>query len=247
MKKYMWMFLLFCLFGLSFAQDNGASSVSKDNYIDTPGEIKNITQTLASDNGVEIQQIQFRFCNDNKLTKDLELNMRPWQKKQICIAINNQSPKQIPLRFWFSEWIINSTNDLVCGSDKTENKFSRQIAIHQTTGIMLPASGNLIEMFTYIAPKNVSWNTIGCFGYEIDRQEAIKDGNMFLIIPRKVWYIHINITWSVYNFWWLDDIKDTYTKNKNIIFTIIAVILGIWILITIFQKDTKKDKHISKK
>jgi hypothetical protein len=81
-----------------------------------------------------------------------------------------------------------------------------------------------------------------CFGYKIDKEEKIKNWNMFLIVPRKVWYIQIDITWDVYNFGRRDDTKKIYIQYERKIFTVIAIIFGIWIIISIFQKDTKKRK-----
>lgn len=233
MKKYIWIFVLFCSISNVFAQQSSISWKNIDNNTIT----KSVTQDLYSDNITDLNNIQSMFCNDSKITKDLTIDLRPWQRKNICIVFINKSNISIPLSFWFSDTIVNNEGLLTC--DVTKNTFSKSIKNNIITWIIIPVSWTIIQNFTYISSKNTSWNINGCFGYQIDKQEKIKDGNMFLIIPRKVWFIYINITWSVYNFWRRDDIKE----SKNTIFKFIAGVLSVWIIITIFQKDKKKDKR----
>jgi len=73
-------------FGLSLAQE---TNISSDNKV-TPGETKIITQDLGSESMLDLQKIQSRFCNDEKTTKDLNIFMRPGQRKEICVAFANQ-------------------------------------------------------------------------------------------------------------------------------------------------------------
>ncbi|MEI8008526.1 MAG: hypothetical protein WCI00_03775 [bacterium] len=68
----------------------------------------------------------------------------------------------------------------------TTNDFSKHIIHNTLTGITISASGTVIEKFTYLAPRSASGNIFGCFGYQINQPETIKEGNMFLIVPRKV-------------------------------------------------------------
>jgi|GEM_PF-1762595 len=45
----------------------------------------------------------------------------------------------------------------ICDSDMTdENDFSKYISQNTTTGIIVPASGNIIQNFRYSAPKTLS-------------------------------------------------------------------------------------------
>jgi hypothetical protein len=83
---------------------------------------------------------------------------------------------------------------------------------------------------------------------KVNKQEQIKPGAMFLIVPRKVGYIYINATWSVYNFGRLDDIKNVYISNRSIILKIIIGILAIWIVMSIITigKKGKKTKKVQK-
>ena len=246
MKKYFLIVLCILFFGISFGQDSNISWNVTDNMV-TPGETKKITQDLGSDNMTDLQKIQSRFCNDEKITKDLKLFVRPWQRKEICIAFANQSDKPISLLFWFSEGTFTKEWGPVCKSDIEQNNFSKHIKNSTITWITIAASGTNIQKFTYVASKNASWNIFGCFGYQIAQQEKIKEGNMFLIVPRKVGYISINIIWSVYRFWRRDDIKDVYTLHKSSILKGIVAILALWIIVSIFQTAKKKEKKHHKK
>jgi len=244
MKKCMFFVISLLSIGVSLWQTD--MLWIKQNNLE-PGQIKSINQDLHSDNMTDLGNLQSTFCNENKATRDLTLNLRPWQRNEICIAFTNTSKIAIPISFGFAEGSVS--NDWVpkCQLTTTGNIFAKSIKGTISTGINIPANGSITQRFTYVANKNSSGGIFGCFGYEINKQETLKEGNLFLIIPRKVWYIQVNITWSVYNFWRLDDMKDTYTEKRNTIYSIIAAILALWILITIFQKDPKKEKYPSKK
>ena len=247
MKKYFLAILCVGFFGISLAQEANISWNIAQNVVTTPGKTKIITQDLGSDSMTKLQNIQSRFCNDDKITKDLKMVVRPWQRKEICIAFANQSDKPANISFWFTEWTFGEKWP-VCQLDmSTSNSFAKHIINNTRTWITLPASGAIIEKFTYLVPRAASGNMFGCFGYQINQQETIKDGNMFLIVPRKVWYIYINITWSVYNFWRRDNMKDVYAGNKAIILKILIGILAIWLIISIIQTSIKDGKEQANK
>lgn len=245
MKKCFLLVLLIGIFGISFAQDTGNSWSDEENYV-RPGETKIITQDLNSDNIAELQKVQARFCNDKKATKDLKLRMRPWQREDICVVLANQSDKPTSVLFWFSKGILKNWAP-ICDADMTaQNEFAKYILWNTTTWIMIPASGSIIQTFTYVAPTTASWDMLGCIGYKINKQEQIEPGKMFLIVPRKVGYIYLNITWSVYQFWRRDDMKYGVAANKSGILKIITAIIAVWLAVTIFQTTKKKEKHHKK-
>lgn len=245
MKKYFLMILVIGFLGISFAQETSDSWTTAENYVQ-PGETKIITQDFNSDSMDDIQNIQSRFCNNEEMTKDLDLSMRPWQKKDICVAFANKSDQPINILLGFSEGILKDWAPM-CDADMTDkNEFSKYILWNPTTWIVIPASGYIIQRFTYMTPKTASGNMLGCIGYKINRQEQIEPGKMFLIIPRKVGYIYMNITWSVYQFWRRDEIKYAGITNKKPILIVIIAILAIRLGATIF-KTTKKKKKQHKK
>lgn len=239
MKKYLLIVSVIGCFGVSLAQTNTSWTVA--NNIVTPGETKTVVQDLGSDNMSDLQDIQSRFCNDNQVTKDLKLTMRPWQRKEICVIFSNPSTTPKDILFWFSEWILKDWAP-ICQADMTpKNTFSKQIKNNSVTGMTLPASWTIIQRFTYIAPKDTTWSVFWCFGYQMSKSESIKEGNMFLIVPRKVGYIYVNITWNAYHFGRRDDIKYTITDNKQTILKIIIAILAVRLVMTIVKTSKKKE------
>lgn len=248
MKKYFLVILFVGFLSITYAQETNNSWDVADNMV-KPGETKIITQDLAVDNINALKYIQSKFCNDEEFTRDLKISMRPGQRKEICVAFANQSDKPISIIYWFSEWILTKEWAPMCQADMSkENAFSENILRNnKTTGATIPGSGILIQKFTYVVPKNVSWDILGCFGYKATDPGQIKEGNMFLIVPRRVGYIWINITWGVYNFWRRDETKNIYTSNKSSILKVVAGILGIWIIISIIQATKKKEKHTKEK
>ncbi len=225
MKKYFLFIACLSVLSFSYAQESILDWDIPENMITTPGETKTISPDLNSESITDIQNIKARFCNDDELTQFLDLEMRPWERKEICVILGNDSDTPANVLLWFSEWVINEDNAPICdGDDSNKNNFAKQIVPRITTGVIVPAYGNIIQKFWYTAPKSASGNVFGCFGFKNNKEEKIESGKMFLIVPRKVGYIYINITWDVYNFGRRDNIKYTCTTNKQ---TILKKIIGI--------------------
>ena len=205
-----------------------------------PWKINTVNQDLRSDNLADLESIQSMFCNGQKLTKELQLQIRPWETKDICVILFNNSSSSIELLFWFTEWVINTDWAETCKADMSnKNEFSKFIINNPTTWITLHASGTSIQKFKYRAPMNASWNILWCFAYQVNKEETIKEGNMFLIVPRKAGNIKMRVVWPVYRLWRRDDIKD----NKDNILKVVIAISILWLIITIFQTDKKKEKN----
>ena len=251
MKKYFLIVLLIGFFGVSFAQKTGNSWTLAENYVQ-PGEVKIITQDLKQDTVDDLQNIKLNFCNEfedkNIVTRNLKLEMRPWQSKEICVVLSNEWDKTLNIFLWFSSGTVNDAWNMICDDDMTtKNIFSRYILQVPTTGIIVPNHGNVIRKVKYVAPKNSSGNIVWCAVYKLNQEEKIEPGKMFLIVVRKVGYIQINIVWSVYQFWRWDNFKDFYAINKAGILKVIIAILVFWIIVTILQTTKKKEKHHGKK
>ena len=246
MKKYIWTLVLVGCIGVSFAQNTNISWTKTENFVQ-PGQNKVVTQDLGSDNMTDLQSIQSRFCNDDVVTKDLNISLRPGQRKDVCIVFSNPSSEPKNITFWFSEGALKDWAPICQADMTTGNKFAKYILNNTATGITLPVSGSVIQKFTFVAPKSASWTIFGCFGYQMGQQEKIKEGNMFLIVPRKVWYIYVNITGNVYNFGRRDGMKNSYSTNKSTILKVIIAILAIWLVVTIVKTDKKSERKQSKK
>jgi hypothetical protein len=110
----------------------------------------------------------------------------------------------------------------------------------------LPENGQQIKIYDIDIPKNKSWIVYGCLSYNLHNGYSKSTWDIFGIVVRKVAPITINITWSVYNFWRRDDLKYTYTDNKQIILKILIAILATRLIYTIVQTSKKKEKHTKK-
>lgn len=239
--------LALCIQGMVYAQD---TTKDLDNYLE-PGQVKTVIQDISSDNLQSLQNIQARFCNDEKnLTRDITLEMRPGQRKEICIVVNNLSQESVWLVWWFTQANKNDVDVLVCGWDmSTTNDFAKAISPRPTSEITIPAGGSTIHRFIYTAPHNATGDQAGCFGYQMQQQEEREPGAMFAVIPRKVGYINIHISGERYPFWRVNNLATLYTNHKQIILKTIIAILSVWLFITIIKtiKQSTKDKKSPKK
>lgn len=250
MKKIFLLFFMIFFLGMVRWENTFISWTTQENIVH-PWETKIINQSLDKIATTDLKNIRLVFCNasdQKKRKKELILDMRPWQRKEICVMFSNISDKPIGLIFWFAKWWINDNWGITCDEDITNtNDFSKQILYNTLTGIVVPASWSIIKNFSYKSPKDASWQTLGCAVYKLDKEEKIEFWKMFLLIVRNISYIYINNTWNVYNFWRWDDIKDVYTMKKDIILKIIIGILAILIIMTILQKEEKKKPKRPKK
>lgn len=249
MKKYIQLFLFLLFIGISFAQDT-ISGGTQENYIE-PGKSKTIVQDLNLDTTADLQNIKALFCelgaNKQWLSKELSLELRPWQSKEICIAFFNQWDTPIDILYGFTKWKKMNNGAFVCESNIDEvNDFSKFISHNDMTWVTVPVSGNIIKKMIYTAPRSATGDIYWCLIYKLNRDESIEPGKMFLIKIIKASYITVDITWSVYNFWRRDDIKYAYTDNKEIILKILIGILSVRLLVTII-KTVKKPEHHNKK
>ena len=238
---------------ISFGTSLGAqidSWIQTENYL-KPGTLKTINQELSpAAAGGDLNYIKLRFCNEvekSGFTVDLSLQMRPWKRSEICIALENTSNKEINVILGFAEGKLAENGNMSCANDTTNNnKFSKRILYGPITWIVIPASGNSVQKVKYAALKNSSGDIFGCVVYKINQEEKIETGKMFLMVVRKIAPIHINITWNIYNYDRLDDMKDIYEYNNINILRFIIAILSLWLILSIIktakphQKATKK-------
>lgn len=251
MKRCLLAMLCISLLGISYWENIVMSwTTGAENYI-KPWEIKTIQQDLWANDGEAIQHIRLRFCNEmkeDKFTVGLSLQMRPWQRKEICMVFSNNWTTSLDIFLGFTEGVMNEKWDISCQNDMTNtNNFFKFISPNHTIWITVPANGNIIQRVTYRTPKSASGNIIWCASYKINQKEEIDPWKMFLVVTRKIAPITIIVTWSVYDFWRRDDMKDVYFTHTSSILKVIIVILALSIIVVIFQQDKKKRKPHKKK
>ena len=255
MKKFVFITLIIIFFGTTFWENMYDSWIFWKTEPQS-GKVKILNQnvdlnaTMNASN--DLDNIKAEFCNPteqtiNTITDSLTLKMKPWQRKKICTVFFNISDKPINILFWFSEWTLDINGDHVCDGNMANNKFSKSILQKSPTEITIPAQWNVIKMFYYLAPKTSSWDIYGCLAYKINKSRELKEGDIFLIVVRKIRYLHMIITWNKYNFWWLYDIQDIYEANKNNILSLLVLIIWLWLIVTIFTTIKSKENHNHKK
>jgi hypothetical protein len=101
----------------------------------------------------------------------------------------------------------------------------------------------VIKKFYITIPQTQTWNIYWCWSFKIkwDIQKA-ETWSMFNIEIVKKATINIQVTWSVYNYWLIDNIQTTIIDNKNNILKWLILIIGIRLVISTIQSISKK-KH----
>lgn len=211
---------------------------------------KIIREDLAPDAWANINNIRLRFCNQldkNIVTTELVTQIRPWKSQEICMIIGNASNKDEMISLWFVQGKIDQQWNMSCDNNTQDNSFANAIVYKPTTGIIVPASGAIVQKVTYKSSKNDSGEVLGCVTYKTnDTTSPTNTESMFVVVVRKIAPIYIKITWKPYHFGWVQDIKDIYTHQKTYILKGIIALLALWILITIIQATIPK-KVIPKK
>ena len=229
---------VFCLFSFLYA-DNIQTDTTEA-----------IVQPSINQSTVEkLYKIRMFFCNDwvneNKLTLQANLQARPWQEKNLCFLTYNQLNKKVNITITFNEW-KKYWDQVACWNIPQEDKFIP--LIKNISGWMFPLSlspeEQVVHNFKIKIPQNSTGKIYWCVYFTIDGSANKLTGAIFQTIIRKYMPIIITITWKVYNFWWRDDIMDTYESS---ILKIIIGILALWIIITVFKTDKKKTTHHKKK
>ncbi len=248
MKKYGRFILIISFCGISLANNTEKIEETNTKSVPTQTIIQNINPI--SDSTKDLNDIQLSFCNDtvSKVTTPaLSLNMRPWQKKEICMVLSNNWDKTLNILLWFSYWTLNKDGTIMCDADMSNNNtFSKYITQNSTTWIIVAAHKNVIKKVNYVASKYKSGIMFWCAAYKINKKESIETGKMFLIIVRKSAPISINIRWPIYQFWRRDDLKNDTIKNPSILKIIISI-LGILLIINIFNTTKKCNVQNKKK
>lgn len=214
-----------------------------------------LTQDINSLNIQVLSKIWLLFCNDwldvNLVKPSLAITTRPWKNINICNVFYSKSEKDASLNIWFSEWYKNKNNQISCRDSMTDNFFSDNIiTTGSELGFSLWSGKHIIKNIQFKIPKTASGEIYWCIAYYTPDSFAKTTGDVFWTFVRKVSPFSVTITWSVYNFWRRDDLKDATIANKDDILKVIIGILGLRIIVTIIQiskKSKKEKKHHKKK
>jgi len=197
----------------------------------------------------DLNYITAKFCNQWIVKNKETIVLRPWQKKDICIAfLNSSEEKNIALSFGFSKAEKRSDGIFNCQGDTgmINNFMSYEPKNWLKT---LNAKESYIMHVKVSAPLDLSWEFYWCFWYQLDKVDLPKDSAwMFSIMARKVSPITVSINWDIYNFGRRDDVKYFYKDNQMFILKTIAWILIILLIYYIIgtNKWKKQQKHNKK-
>ena len=123
MKKYILLIFLVSILGYVLWENTPIS----ENIVQSWSN-RTMSQNLNITAPEDLKNIKAQFCNQEMRSKSLSLEMRPWQRKNICIVLFNTSDKPISLIFWFSSWKYNKDNVPICDGDiGMTNTFSKHI------------------------------------------------------------------------------------------------------------------------
>lgn len=244
MKLKTWIiFAFFLLFTYNFSFSQLENTLSKDE----------IQEQLNFKSQMEnINQIKMFFCNDwlsnDKLEKQLFLDLNPWKSQDICLLFSNFGEKDVNLKVWFSHWEIDKQWLYVCDQDMwTWNNFSKIIYSAQTDNLNniyfnLPQWKQKQFNITIKAPKDLTWRNLWCIWYMINWDVSRASWSVFDVILRKVATIDFSATWDIYQFWFLDNGKIYIQEHKKDILRAIIIILSLSLIKNLIPKNKSKRK-----
>jgi len=183
----------------------------------------------------KINYIYTRFCNNwlenNKLTENLSMIVRPWQEKEICMVYFNRDKEDIYLWWAFPDNAIESNWNRNCSTNYWwDNPFSKFIEPFWEKVIKVPAKSYLIKKTTIKFPIWTTWTQKWCFAYWVDWW-IIESWQTFSLVVRRVAYINIYVQWEKYTI--IEKIRDTIIENKNIIISLLFIIILVLLILEI--------------
>ncbi len=245
--RYFFVFVSVILTSFAFAQ-NEAKTLNVGS--DTKVLNEQLDMWLVHNN--EINKVTLRFCNNgfssDQLTTSLNLVMKPWQKKDICVALVNQSNISLTVVWNMVPGSLNANGNIVCSN---AGELSGDVVVSDfssfSTPIVLAPQGQLVQYVTLSAADVASGNYYSCFAINLNTIEKLSKNSPFNLLVRKAGNIKITVFWSPYRFQWFDD-GIQYLKNNIRDISIVGIILCWWLLVfSLFPVFHRKNTWISKK
>lgn len=211
-------------------------------------ELKEAKETLKlqQDTIEKIERIAYAFCNDGILKEETNMTARPGERKEICVTFGNKNPENVSIIFWFPDWTINQNWNILCNANLTWTTYIKNLLKGDAISDFyfdLGPKQQTVKKFYIAIPKTQTWNIYGCASFKIKwNLQKAASWSMFNIEIVKKATINITITWNVYNYWLLDDIKYSITDNKQTVLKGLVAILGLRLVVSIVQSSFKK-KH----
>lgn len=246
MKKYFLIFVPILLSSFVFAQNEGENNVTTDTKILND----QLNMWLVHNN--QINKVSLKFCNNgfgtNQLSSSLDLIMKPNQKKDICIALVNQSSTPLRIVANIVPGSLNANGNIVCSNvagltwDFTVSDFE------ELSGVVdLWAQQQLIKHFRLSASDVASGKYITCLAINLETSEKLSASSPFNLVIRKAGNIKVSVMWEPYRFQWFDDIMLLVKKNTRTIAKIGIIVCGILLVYSLIPMIRSKKKSSIKK
>ncbi|MDD3262877.1 MAG: hypothetical protein PHR61_03440 [Candidatus Absconditabacteria bacterium] len=244
--KYFLIIVSVILSSFVFAQNEVKNNVTT--------ETKELTDQL--DMGLvhnnQINKIVLKFCNEglgaNQLTSTIDLTMRPNQKKEVCVAIVNQSNDTLEIVGSVVPGSINANGNMVCSNagELIGDVFVSNFAAFSEPVVLGPQEQR-IDYFVLSANEIASGKYNACFAINLTTTEKLSANSPFNLVIRKAGNIKISVEGGLYRFQWFNDILFFIEKNTRIISIIGLVACGLLLLSVLIPMFRGKNKVITKK
>ncbi len=218
-------------------------------FISADDEFDTVNTYVPFVNSNHLDSLSFYFCDDgfDDIKPNQDIFLRPWQKKEICLLfVNSSEDYEMPLSVWFVDADIWSDWKFICSNDNNTWMFFNLLKLNQEDfDMILNPWQKFIKKIIFEAPKNLTWEIYGCIWYFINKDLAKTADGLFTIVNRKVWLFKANISWDVYKWWFIDDIKFFVKNNQSIlikIFIFVVAVLLLQSLYSIFKSHKSKSK-----
>lgn len=175
--------------------------------------------TLAQDS--RIGSISVKFCNDEKLTKELNLQADTEKDYEICIKFSNSMNTPVKIKYEFVDGVLtnDSFQNKACTND-TKTNFG-QFVTQKDSLVTIPANGSIEQKATVRFPTWMAGVSNGCLVYSIDNEklETQTNGNAtFDVLVRKGYFINAFVGGEISrNLTLQDTIQWDYQYKKNLL------------------------------
>lgn len=201
----------------------------------------------------DMNKTMMAFCNDGLTQKDLKVQSlliaRPGEVKDFCVMFLNETDTGIIFYPQFSEGVKNEQGIIACRDNGKDNAFSKLVREDfASMKLWIEPHTQLYRSFHLNVPIKATGDIYGCIAYYINGWYTQQGWSVFGMLVRRVAPITINIIGKPYHLWRRQDFKDIYKTNQSSILKVIAWIIVLRIIISIFNSGKKKEeKHHHKK
>lgn len=240
--KYFVILLAVLLGSFTFAQNEGWNNVTTD----TKELTDQLDMWLVHNN--QINKVVLKFCNNgfdpNQLTTTLDLLMRPGQKKEICVALVNQSNNTLTVVWNVVPGSINTNGNMLCSNagELTGDFVVSDFESFSGNNIVLWPQEQLIKHFTLSASDISSGEYYACFTINLNTTEKLSASSPFNLVIRKAGNIKVSIMGEPYRFQWFDDILSSLEKNTRTISIVGIIVCGILLVYSLIPMIRSKKK-----